>query len=149
MHTHTNTLLHAHIQSQNFFRISPQTHSLTHPSYSLSHTHTHLPSLSLTPPHIPNIDGTPPPTDVLFAKEWIETNTAQSGRGGDRGGGGGGGSGSGMMSGSGPGSVTTTKDFYNQDLPGFIFSAPGVVIEEMFARSLFGLPTSMKVRECC
>lgn len=71
-------------------------------------------------------EGPPPPADALFSMDWVEKTAAPSGRGGAQ---------------LGP----SPKDFYTLDAPGFIFSAPSVVIEEMFARSLFGLPSSMKV----
>ena len=72
------------------------------------------------------IEGPPPPADALFSMDWVEKTAAPLGRGAAQ---------------SGP----AIKDFYTMDAPGFIFSAPSVVIEEMFARSLFGLPSSMKV----
>jgi hypothetical protein len=59
--------------------------------------------------------------------EWVEKTVAPNGRGSSL-------------------PVAALKDFYALDSPGFIFSAPAVVIEEMFARSLFGLPPSMKVQ---
>jgi hypothetical protein len=59
--------------------------------------------------------------------EWVEKTVALNGRGSSQ-------------------PVAAPKDFYALDSPGFIFSAPAVVIEEMFARSLFGLPPSMKVQ---
>lgn len=58
--------------------------------------------------------------------DWVEKTVAPSGRGGSQ-------------------IVSAPKDFYTLDSPGFIFSVPAVVIEEMFVRSLFGLPANMKV----
>lgn len=71
-------------------------------------------------------DGPAPPPDALFSMDWVEKTVAPSGRGISQ-------------------IVSAPKDFYTLDSPGFIFSVPAVVIEEMFARSLFGLPLNMKV----
>jgi hypothetical protein len=73
-----------------------------------------------------SLDGPSPPPDALFSMDWVEKTVAPSGRGSSQ-------------------IVSAPKDFYTLDSPGFIFSVPAVVIEEMFARSLFGLPANMKV----
>lgn len=74
-------------------------------------------------------EGPSPPPDALFSMDWVEKTVAPSGRG----------------SNLPAAAAVAPKDFYAMDSPGFIFSAPAVVIEEMFVRSLFGLPPSMKV----
>jgi hypothetical protein len=79
-------------------------------------------------------DKPPPNADALFSMDWIEKSLSLPKFGG-----------LGL-----PGALPqfqqyeTPKDFYNLDHPGFIFAAPPPVIEEMFARSLFGLPAVMK-----
>lgn len=84
--------------------------------------------LSFIPIHCPSMasDGPAPPPDALFSMDWVEKTVAPSGRGGNQ-------------------IVSAPKDFYTLDSPGFIFSVPAVVIEEMFARTIFGLPANMKV----
>ena len=74
-------------------------------------------------------EGPAPPPDALFSMDWLERIMAPSGRGGVQ-------------------APVAPKDFYTLDAPGFIFSAPAAVIEEMFARSLFGLPANMQVSQC-
>lgn len=71
-------------------------------------------------------EGPAPPPDALFSMDWLERIMAPSG-------------------GRGAQAAAAPKDFYTLDSPGFIFSAPASVIEEMFARSLFGLPANMQV----
>eukprot|EP00596_Hydrurales_sp_CCMP1899_P010005 CAMPEP_0119048116 /NCGR_PEP_ID=MMETSP1177-20130426/57037_1 /TAXON_ID=2985 /ORGANISM="Ochromonas sp, Strain CCMP1899" /LENGTH=612 /DNA_ID=CAMNT_0007023573 /DNA_START=89 /DNA_END=1927 /DNA_ORIENTATION=+ len=77
-------------------------------------------------------DKPPPHSDALFSMDWIEKSLSLP-----------------KFGGLGGGDqkfpqFEAPKDFYNLDHPGFIFAAPPPVIEEMFKKSLFGLPAIMK-----
>ena len=79
-------------------------------------------------------DRPPPSESSLFSLDWIEMATS-TGLGGTKPGG---------TYGPSGGVAPVANDFYKGELPGFIFKAPSLVIEEMFARSMFGLPAMMK-----
>ena len=93
------------------------------------------------------------PPDVLFAPTWIEragivpaekgwfNRTDRTGKHGPN-------TSSSTSSLANPNSTSSASivaavDFYTGDLPGFVVCAATAVVEEMFRRSLFGLPPQM------